>query len=71
MNLKPVYHRDDKLYRVIYRPHNQWVAQHLVPITDLTIDRRVTDPWRDIGKVKPTRDEALSVMHLHKPLRNF
>ena len=68
MNLKPVYHRDDKTYRVVYRPHSRWIAQRFRPVTDLTIDRRRHDPWEDLHAGKPTRDEAIAIMHERKPL---
>ena len=67
MNLKPIYHKDDKTYRVVYRLHSQWVAQHFAPITDLTIDRRRVDCWQDLHATKPTRDEAIQLMHQRKP----
>ena len=64
MKLTPVYHRDDHAYRVVYRPHNQWVAQHLTEGKST----REFDPWQDLGPTRPTRDEAIAIMHQRKPL---
>lgn len=64
MKLTPIYHRDDKDYRVIYRPHSRWFAQRKGP----TKATRENDPWEDLAPPQSTRDKAIEIMHQRKPL---
>lgn len=64
MNLKPLYHKEDRDYRVIYLPHSRWVAQH----RGLAKGTREFDPWQDLHPAKPSRDEAELIMYQRKPL---
>ena len=69
MNYKPFKHKDDPFYRVVYRANGRWVAQRLVPITDLEIDRRVNDPWHDLHAPKDNKDDAIRIMYKCCPLK--
>ncbi len=65
MNRQPEYHKQNREYRVIYRPHSQWVAQKLTA----NKPTRENDPWEDIGYPKQDKERALQVMYMHCPLK--
>ena len=65
MKQTPIYHKEDPTYRVVYRPHSRWFVQFK------TGDKatREFDPWKDVGKAKDNRDEAIHRMYERVPLK--
>lgn len=65
MNRRPIYHKQDQDYRVVYRPHSRWVAQRWTEAKPT----REHDSWEDLHGPVESRERAIDIMHQRKPLR--
>ena len=64
-NQKPVIHKKDPDYRVVFRRPRFWVAQR----NSHAPSSREFDPWQDIGPRFETQAEALSNMNDRCPVK--